>query len=203
MYIDVCSVFFFRQKTAYEMRISDWSSDVCSSDLLRIGSGRRRYRIHTGPTPRWRRSRPSGSSSSPLLPGEPSRNRKAVPRRHRPPEIPCGGSVQPEFGSDVPEFARRDDTVVRHRYRMNPAFDVLLPEAEEPAQYRIARRQIETLPDEALQQVRMIRHVIQDLRGREPVMSELHREIAHRGLRRCRYHARILGRRVGPGKGNI
>src|SRR3546814_12303117 len=28
----VC-LFFFKQKTAYEMRISDWSSDVCSSDL--------------------------------------------------------------------------------------------------------------------------------------------------------------------------
>src|SRR3546814_9321054 len=27
-------VFFFKQRTAYEMRISDWSSDVCSSDLL-------------------------------------------------------------------------------------------------------------------------------------------------------------------------
>src|SRR3546814_1768513 len=30
-----CS-FFFKQKTAYEMRISDWSSDVCSSDLVRM-----------------------------------------------------------------------------------------------------------------------------------------------------------------------
>src|SRR3546814_4390797 len=29
----VVSFFFFKQKTAYEMRISDWSSDVCSSDL--------------------------------------------------------------------------------------------------------------------------------------------------------------------------
>src|SRR3546814_4027819 len=29
----MCSVFVFKQKTAYEMRISDWSSDVCSSDL--------------------------------------------------------------------------------------------------------------------------------------------------------------------------
>src|SRR3546814_19255332 len=37
-------VFFFKQKTAYEMRISDWSSDVCSSDL-----GRRQP---------WRRQRP-------------------------------------------------------------------------------------------------------------------------------------------------
>src|SRR3546814_1036661 len=36
---DVCVLltvfFFFKQKTAYEMRISDWSSDVCSSDLQR------------------------------------------------------------------------------------------------------------------------------------------------------------------------
>src|SRR3546814_4847029 len=29
----MCCFFFFRQKTAYELRISDWSSDVCSSDL--------------------------------------------------------------------------------------------------------------------------------------------------------------------------
>src|SRR3546814_7397351 len=36
-YVFVC-FFFFKQKTAYEMRISDWSSDVCSSDL---GDGRR------------------------------------------------------------------------------------------------------------------------------------------------------------------
>src|SRR3546814_17723298 len=34
--------FFFKQKTAYEMRISDWSSDVCSSDLLQA---RVRYRL--------------------------------------------------------------------------------------------------------------------------------------------------------------
>src|SRR3546814_15465354 len=33
-----CGYFFcFKQKTAYEMRISDWSSDVCSSDLAEIG----------------------------------------------------------------------------------------------------------------------------------------------------------------------
>src|SRR3546814_16324517 len=29
-------IFFFKQKTAYDMRISDWSSDVCSSDLLAL-----------------------------------------------------------------------------------------------------------------------------------------------------------------------
>src|SRR3546814_6010495 len=40
--LPVCSafcsfIFFFKQKTAYEMRISDWSSDVCSSDLHSAG----------------------------------------------------------------------------------------------------------------------------------------------------------------------
>src|SRR3546814_8767761 len=35
-----CFFFFFKQKTAYEMRISDWSSDVCSSDLMFDPTGR-------------------------------------------------------------------------------------------------------------------------------------------------------------------
>src|SRR6184192_692587 len=53
-------VFFFsKQKTAYEMSIGDWSSDVCSSDLLRI-------RVHARPWI-WRRmkrsSRPTASRS--------------------------------------------------------------------------------------------------------------------------------------------
>src|SRR3546814_7451013 len=39
-------VFFFKQKTAYEMRISDWSSDVCSSDLYPSQlSGGQRQRV--------------------------------------------------------------------------------------------------------------------------------------------------------------
>src|SRR3546814_6694190 len=49
----LCYFFFFKQKTAYEMRISDWSSDVCSSDLLsawramvqRVTSPRDRVRV--------------------------------------------------------------------------------------------------------------------------------------------------------------
>src|SRR3546814_1108105 len=45
VYVCVCVLciffcfFFFKQKTAYEMRISDWSSDVCSSDLLKVHFG--------------------------------------------------------------------------------------------------------------------------------------------------------------------
>src|SRR3546814_2167215 len=48
-------VFFFKQKTAYEMRISDWSSDVCSSDLrgqrveqLGMARGAMEHRGHLG-----------------------------------------------------------------------------------------------------------------------------------------------------------
>src|SRR3546814_3259558 len=42
-YIYILFLFFFKQKTAYEMRISDWSSDVCSSDLRLVAkAGHRR-----------------------------------------------------------------------------------------------------------------------------------------------------------------
>src|SRR3546814_8062823 len=39
VWFSVCVFFFFKQKTAYEMRISDWSSDVCSSDLTNAWNG--------------------------------------------------------------------------------------------------------------------------------------------------------------------
>src|SRR3546814_6130900 len=56
-------VFCFKQKTAYEMRISDWSSDVCSSDL----ASQRSIAI----TLRWRRSSTGASATcckmTPLL----------------------------------------------------------------------------------------------------------------------------------------
>src|SRR3546814_19439264 len=57
-------VFFFKQKTAYEVRISDWSSDVCSSDLHR-----RPHRAARGPHRRRRdaaasaRSAPRGAAA--------------------------------------------------------------------------------------------------------------------------------------------
>src|SRR3546814_4163649 len=47
--------FFFKQKTAYEMRISDWSSDVCSSDLTGTPAvGRDPQRRHAGAVERAR-----------------------------------------------------------------------------------------------------------------------------------------------------
>src|SRR3546814_3833539 len=78
-------VFFFKQKTAYEMRISDWSSDVCSSDLGSTGCRRRR----SMPTRRFRAHRrtaafasawaapPSGATRHDLVP-QPFSDRKSV-----------------------------------------------------------------------------------------------------------------------------
>src|SRR3546814_745902 len=63
MLLNFVFFFFFKQKTAYEMRISDWSSDVCSSDL-RLSTGRRRgargccwWTIRIGWPATWRRRR--------------------------------------------------------------------------------------------------------------------------------------------------
>src|SRR3546814_15882446 len=76
---DCClSIFFFKQKTAYEMRISDWSSDVCSSDLTTsCGS------CPTRPRP------PSGVATTPTW----IRFDDAYP--HPPPACPC-----PRHGQD-------------------------------------------------------------------------------------------------------
>src|SRR3546814_2570053 len=60
----VSCVFFFKQKTAYEMRISDWSSDVCSSDLeagQRLSSCQALHRAHDWP--RWRSSHAQKSTA--------------------------------------------------------------------------------------------------------------------------------------------
>src|SRR3546814_4836454 len=58
--LEYVSFFFFKQKTAYELRISDWSSDVCSSDLP-IFPGRREH-CPWPSIPRFRYSEPKERS---------------------------------------------------------------------------------------------------------------------------------------------
>src|SRR3546814_6570669 len=71
----ICSIYcilFFKHKTAYEMRISDWSSDVCSSDLqraqqndgseVRRRSGGRGHREHQTRTRHKKSPRPSSGA---------------------------------------------------------------------------------------------------------------------------------------------
>src|SRR3546814_15926736 len=106
--------FFFKQKTAYEMRISDWSSDVCSSDLRR----------------------PARPFSAPV-----ARKRAAVPEREMPesdvPEQTCaepaplngGALAQPIAADQVAAYLRRHpDFLARHP----DLLDVLALPARDP-----------------------------------------------------------------------
>src|SRR3546814_3716562 len=81
-------MFLFKQKTAYEMRISDWSSDVCSSDLVETDRGearnledplRRRDPGDDAARPEARRSRRSGAAP----PGAGAGDHRSAPRRDR------------------------------------------------------------------------------------------------------------------------
>src|SRR3546814_9371354 len=77
-----CVFFFFKQKTAYEMRISDWSSDVCSSDLASSSPGRWRTASSRQPnstTCRCRRSWSARSSSTGPPSSNPPGNRRKSP----------------------------------------------------------------------------------------------------------------------------
>src|SRR3546814_4679971 len=64
-------VFFFNQKTAYAMRISDWSSDVCSSDLRPVHRHARRLRggrVHPSPPFRQLRQARRGAEAGTVCP---------------------------------------------------------------------------------------------------------------------------------------
>src|SRR3546814_7051435 len=79
----ICSVLFFcKQKTAYEMRISDWSSDVCSSDL----SGRTSTGLRARPGQAPRRSWSATWQTSRLPTTSPGRRRPPAPAVLRRPE---------------------------------------------------------------------------------------------------------------------
>src|SRR3546814_1574136 len=81
--------FFFKQKTAYEMRISDWSSDVCSSDLPPALGHRH--------CPVGRVVHQEGSDPAPAGPGA----YPAADRRHRPYGVAAGaGETVREGGAE-------------------------------------------------------------------------------------------------------
>src|SRR4051794_25713258 len=83
------------------------------------------------------------------------------------------GSVQGQRVLDMAEASRAEAGALLDVYRVQFALDAAAPEFEKALQLRIIRRQIEFLPDEALQQRRIIRQMINDLRGGEPVSPGL------------------------------
>src|SRR3546814_10115809 len=93
--------FFFKQKTAYEVRISDWSSDVCSSDLRKP---RAPGRVQP-PKPRHRRADSPRSAGSPRRRGPASRRRggRGSAAGRRAPPAPRRSAAHPI------EFARSEE----------------------------------------------------------------------------------------------
>src|SRR3546814_14207347 len=82
-------VFFFKQKTAYEMRISDWSSDVCSSDLFAFVM--------------------QGLGSGPIsLFGTPEQKRRWLPGVANGSKIAALAMSEPDAGSDVANVSTVD-----------------------------------------------------------------------------------------------
>src|SRR3546814_1439279 len=110
-------VFFFKQKTAYEMRISDWSSDVCSSDLeeggdeladlIDSGAEGRGQDQHAEPPDLGRQLRQPQAQLQPLA-------------THRPPEI---GELRDPGEADRDGEDDRDDPVVVTVAAQPPAED--------------------------------------------------------------------------------
>ena len=71
-------------------------------------------------------------------------------------------SVQDELPVHLAPFIRRDQLLVRVADRVQRPVELGLPEFDEPDQNRKLRRQVVILPDEALQQVRMIGKMIEN-----------------------------------------
>src|SRR3546814_7706540 len=104
--------FFFKQKTAYEMRISDWSSDVCSSDLNDTSNRQRTRAGTTGSTLRGASARRISTHKRTANPSRSTRHRSrarnvAPDRRWR--VVARRGNRSPISSSCRPRSARSEE----------------------------------------------------------------------------------------------
>src|SRR3546814_4841487 len=136
--MSVSFVFFFKQKTAYEMRISDWSSDVCSSDLVfgldrMIFPGRRGGEAVAG------RRRGINQSADPGCPGgledlngalHVGRHivRRPLDRRH---DVADAGEMQDDDGL-AEQAVRSEEHTSELQSLMRRSFSVLLLQTKKP-----------------------------------------------------------------------
>src|SRR3546814_3560825 len=102
-------VFFFKQKTAYEMRISDWSSDVCSSDLVMRSSISAR-------SARRRASSASSSSTSARRRLRSIRTRSPVSSSASPPPTAASGAALRIDGERSEEHTSELQSLMRISY---------------------------------------------------------------------------------------
>ena len=80
--------------------------------------------------------------------------------------------MQAKRRADVAELGPPDRARLANPHRVELALDVAAPEFQEPAQLREVRGNIELLPDEALQQIGMVRQTVDDLRGRQTIIAK-------------------------------
>src|SRR3546814_12236124 len=122
----ICDICFFQQKTAYVVRISDWSSDVCSSDLMRRRASRtieelkppQRPRSAVATTTRWVWSAPEPASSfgAPACPAAAS---ASEPSMRRSEERRVGKSVAVRVDPGGRRILKKNKTTTppnNHRY---------------------------------------------------------------------------------------
>src|SRR3546814_5571668 len=142
-------LFFFKQKTAYEMRISDWSSDVCSSDLLRekVPEGRMRAFFekphpHPNPSPAAQERGSSKQEQAYVHPQPPAPARPGL-RTHPSPD------ALPAVLRDVPQ---------RHPQHLDGGGGRLLARHQRPEdQVRPGRAAPDRAPDRVLRHRRLVR----------------------------------------------
>ena len=87
--------------------------------------------------------------------------------------------MQAQGGRDVAEPRPSGKAGLADPYRVELALDIAAPVLQKPVQLREIRGNIELLPDEALQQVGMIRQMIDDLCGRQPIIAQRLLVVAH------------------------
>src|SRR5260370_40552856 len=87
--------------------------------------------------------------------------------------------MQREFGACVLQFRGRDEAARCNAHGMQPAFEIVAPEAEKAVEDGKSRRDIQLLPDVALEHRRMVRHVIKNFGGRQPIALQRQLELVH------------------------
>src|SRR6516165_1390037 len=86
---------------------------------------------------------------------------------------PFARSVQPELAVDGADFGRPDQARMGDRHRMERPFQSFQPEGQKLVEHRKPGAEVVVLPDERLQEGRMIRKPIKNLRRRQTVSFEL------------------------------
>src|SRR5215204_3647282 len=136
-----------------------WSASRAKTSDVRV----LRDKSTGGQEERWRA--PSSREPPQRQAGDRARKRRA------------GRSVERQHPVDGPELGRLDQPGVGDGHRMKRPLELPGPERQEIVQHRELRCQVVFLPDEGLEQVRMVRQAIQDIGGRQPVALELTDEI--------------------------